>query len=182
MKNILASLSNEQAAIILKQLWDHGGDIRKSILAEAEKILCSVDVDEIARDILFTLDLIDVHKLWDRPGYSHDEYTSPEEMAYEMVEEELSPYLNQIDTYHKLGMHNEEKLYCMGVLKGLYFYKKEAKSEFRNWAVDIPVELFGSLLERWRKRTRAHQQKSEMDDFLRATCPDWAEQHCKSRK
>ena len=86
MKNILASLSNEQAAIILKQLWDHGGDIRKSILAEAEKILCSVDVDEIARDILFTLDLIDVHKLWDRSGYSHDEYTSPEEMAYEMVE------------------------------------------------------------------------------------------------
>jgi len=182
MKNILASLSNEQAAIILKQLWDKGGDIRNSILAEAEKILCSVDVDEIARDILFTLDLIDVHKLWDRSGYSHDEYTSPEEMAYEMVEEELSPYLNQIDTYHKLEMYNEEKLYCMGVLGGLYLYQKEAKSEFRNWAVDIPVELFRSVLERWRKRTRGRQQKSEMDDFLWATCPDWAKQHCKSRK
>ena len=130
MKNILASLSNEQAAIILKQLWDKGGDIRNSILAEAEKILRSVDVDEIARDILFTLDLIDVHELWDRSGHSHDGYTSPEEMAYEMVEEELSPYLDQIDTYHKLECIMKRSFIAWVFLEVSTFIKRKQSLNF----------------------------------------------------
>jgi len=72
------------------------------------------------------LDSIDVRELWDRSGSHSDGYTSPEDMAMEMVEEELDPFSDQIVRYHNLGLHEEEKLYCMGVLKGLYRFEKEA--------------------------------------------------------
>ena len=105
-------------------------DVREIIVHEAERLLGSVDLDEIAEDVFFALESIDVHELWDRSGSHSDGYTSPEDMAMEMVEEELDSFSDQIVRYHNLGLHDEEKLYCMGVLKGLYRFEKEAKSEF----------------------------------------------------
>lgn len=174
MKDILANISVEQAAEILERLWDRGGDFRRTIMAEVEKILCGVDVDEVAQDVLFTLDSIDAHELWDRSGPNRDGYSSPDEMAMEMVEEQLSPFLDQIENYHRLEMNIEETLYCMGVLKGLYLYEKGGNSEFREWATDIPGECFGIVLTTWRRRERNGKRKRDMDDFLREACPDWA--------
>jgi hypothetical protein len=70
----------------------------------------------------------------------------------------------------------------MGALKGLCLFEKNAKSEFRDWAVVIPGELFGSVLERWRQHTRNRRQKKEMDDFIRVTCPEWAKRYCKGMR
>ncbi len=174
MKDILTNISPEQAAGILKQLWDKGDVFRKAILAEAENMLTTVEVNEVAQDVLFNLDFIDVHELWDRSGPGRDGYTSTEEMAMEMVEDELSPFNDQIDRYHNLKMYELEKIYCMGVLKGLYLFEKEGDSEFRDWATDIPGECYRSLLETWQDRVLSQHHKDEMDDFLKTACPDWA--------
>ena len=63
MKDILLNISPEQAYSILERLWDRGGDIQKTIQMEAKNILISVDIDEVAQDIFFALDFIDVHDL-----------------------------------------------------------------------------------------------------------------------
>ena len=173
MKDILLNISPEQAHSILEKLWDRGGDIQKTIHIEAENILLSVDIDDVAHDVFFALDFIDVHELWDRSGANRDGYISPEEMAMEMIEDELSQFCDQIENYHNLEMYEEERIYCMGVLKGLYIYEKESKSEFKDWATDIPGECFNSILDNWQGRVLKDGHILEMDSFLKEVCPDW---------
>jgi len=130
-KDILANITSDQAVHILKVLWEKRIDVREIIIHEAERLLGPLDPDEIAEDIFFALESIDVHELWDRSGSHSDGYTSPEDMAMEMVEEELDSFSDQIVRYHNLGLYEEEKLYCMGVLKGLYRFTKSLKNHDR---------------------------------------------------
>lgn len=41
-------------------------------------------------------------------------------MAVEMVEEALKPYEDKVRQYQEMSMPDEAKLYCMGLLKGIY--------------------------------------------------------------
>lgn len=95
-------------------------------------------------------------------------------MAVEMMEEELEPYNKEVVKYLELGMAKEAKLYCMGVLKGIYQYEQESKSEFKDWAADVAGECFGYLLEEWKKRINNKDDLIEMDKFLEKECSKWA--------
>lgn len=174
LKDILANITSDQAVHILKVLWEKRSDVREIIVNEAERLLGPVDPDEIAEDVFFALESIDVHELWDRSGSHSDGYTSPEDMAMEMVEEELDSFSDKIVKYHNLGLHEEEKLYCMGVLKGLYRFEKEAKSEFRNWASDVAGECFDFVHKAWQKQKGNERFAGEMGEFIKVTCPKWA--------
>ena len=122
----------------------------------------------------FVLDQIQVEELWDRAGPKRDGYTSPEDMAVEMMEEVLEPYNKGVVRYLKLGMAQEAKLYCMGVLKGIYQFDQESKSEFKGWATDIAGECFGYLLNKWQHETNNKADLIEMKKFLARNCSKWA--------
>ncbi len=66
-----------------------------------------------------------------------------------MFEEALEPYVQEMNKLMDLKMHQEAKLHCFGILKGIYQYEKESGSEFKDWATDVPEESFGSLLREW---------------------------------
>jgi hypothetical protein len=107
LKSILANITSDQAVHILKVLWEKRSDVREIIVNEAERLLGPVDPDEIAEDLFFALESIDVHELWDRSGSHSDGYTSPEDMAMEMVEEEIDQFSDQIQRYHNpTTIHN----------------------------------------------------------------------------
>jgi len=112
LKDILANITSDQAVHILTVLWEKRSDVREIIVNEAEKLLGPVDPDAIAEDLFFALESIDVHELWDRSGSHSDGYTSPEDMAMEMVEEELDQFSNQIMRYHNLGLHEEKSYFA----------------------------------------------------------------------
>ncbi|MBM4141878.1 MAG: hypothetical protein FJ242_10465 [Nitrospira sp.] len=176
MKNkILKKISGEEALEILIRLSEKDSKIAKLIKKEAEQILENINLEEICEDVFLALDGIDVKELWDRSGHSRYGYSSPEDMAVEMMEEELDPYNTEVIKYLELGMAKEAKLYCMGVLKGIYQYVQESKSEFKDWAKDVPEECFGYLLKEWKKRTKNRNDLNEMNIFLKKECSNWVE-------
>lgn len=176
MKNkILNKISPEKALKILKRLSEKDQNITQRIEKEAEELSEAVDLEEICGNVYSVLDGIDVEELWDRSGPCRDGYSSPEDMAVEMMEEELEPYNKEVMEYLELGMANAAKFYCMGVLKGIYKYAQESKSEFKNWAVDIPEECFGYLLEEWKKKTKNRNNVKEMSIFIEKEFKNWAE-------
>jgi len=67
----------------------------------------------------------------------------------------------------------EAKLYCMGVLKGIYKYEHESDSEFKDWAVDLPGECFHDLLDKWTKRSKMKSDIKEMNEFVMMECDNW---------
>lgn len=171
---ILDKISAKEALEILRRLAEKDPNIAQQIEREAEQLFKKVDLEEICEDVFSVLDGIDVGELWDRSGPSRYGYSSPEDMAVEMMEEELDPYNKDVVKYLELGMAEEAKLYCMGVLKGIYQYVQESKSEFKDWATDIPEECFGYLLREWKKRTKNKKYLKDMDKFLENECTNWA--------
>ena len=174
MDEVISKLTPQQALEVVMRLSDKGGAIRDAVVAEAGNVLSEIDLDQTADEVSFVLDSVDVQDCWNRAGRSRDGYTSPEEAAVELVEEQLQPYFDQAGRYHDLGMTEVEATYCRGVIVGIYRYEHESKSEFREWSVDIPLECAGNLLTRWRERNQNSAFNAAMDAFIRDRCPNWA--------
>ena len=173
--DIMDRMSASEARSILKQIVKENGGLKKRITELAEDLLRDVDVEEVCGDVYFALDGIDVHELWDRSGAKTDGYTSPEDMAFEMVEGALEPFLQEMRRLCDLKMRQEAKRYCMGILKGLRQYEKDSESEFKDWATDIPGESFQYVLDEWKKSNSNSKDRKEMKDFISSECPDWAD-------
>jgi hypothetical protein len=174
MEDLIGKLTPEPALEVVIRLSDKGGTIRDTVLAEAGNVLSEIDLDEIADNVFFVLDSIDVRDCWDRAGSSRDGYTSPDEAAVELMEAQLQPFFDLAGRYHELGMTAEEATYCRGAILGLYRYALESKSEFREWAVDIPINCSVALLTKWRERDPDLISVAAMHEFIRDRCPNWA--------
>lgn len=160
--NIFDKISPNEALQILKKIAKTDKKLKSKIIELAEKSIRNVDVEAICEDVFYELDGIDVHELWDRAGSKSDGYTSPEDMSVEMFEEVLEPFFQEMYRLFDLKMHQEAKLYCMGILKGIYQYEEDSGSEFKDWAVDVPGECFGYILNEWKKRNRNKNNIKEM--------------------
>jgi hypothetical protein len=174
MDDVISKLTAAQALKIVERLGRKGGKIREAVLTEAMNILTEIDVNETADEVVAALESIDVQDCWDRSGNSRDGYTSPDEAAAEIIEEELQPFFDQVERYHEMGLPEQETAYCMGVIFGIYRYERESKSEFRKWSEDIPAECGGFLLDKWRERNRNKASNNAMHEFIRTHCPEWA--------
>ena len=173
--DIFNKISPSEALEILKQIAKTDKKLKKRIIELAEELFRNVDVEAVCDEVFDALDEIDVHELWDRAGPKTDGYASPEDMAVEMFEESLEPFLQELYRLFDLKMHQEAKLYCMGILKGIYQYEEDSGSEFKDWATDVPGESFGYILEEWKKRCNNNKEKKEMKDFLSKECHNWYE-------
>ena len=171
--DIFNKISPSEALTILRQITKTDKELKKKIIAVAESLFKDVDVDEICEAVFYALDGIDVHELWDRAGPKTDGYTSPEDMSFEMFEEAIEPFIKEMHRLSDLKMHQESKLYCMGILKGIYQYDEESGSEFKDWASDIPGESFGDVLSEWGKNCN-NKAKKEMINFIKKECPVWS--------
>ena len=175
MSKLLEQISGEEALKILRLLSAQDQDIENRIEELAENILKDVDLEEVSEEVFSDLDNIDVHDLWDQSGAKSDgEYISTEEMAYEMIENELKPHINNFIRLHKLGLDRESISYCMGLLKGIYLYSNESSSEFKDWATDIPEEFFRQIMEEWKKFKLNKNASLKMNSFLNNECNKWA--------
>ena len=176
MKNdIFNKITPDEALVILEQIAKTDKKLKMKIIELAEDLFRDVDVEAVCDEVFYALDGIDVHELWDRAGSKTDGYTSPEDMSVEMFEEELDPFLQELYRLFDLKMHQEAKLYCMGILKGIYKYDEDSGSEFKDWATDVPGESFGYILSEWKKKGISKKDKKEMKDFIGDECRNWSE-------
>ncbi len=172
--DIFNKISPNESLEILREIARTDKNLKKKIIELAETLFKDIDVSEICESVSNALDGIDVHELWDRAGSKTNGYTSPEEMAVEMIEEALEPYVQEMDRLLDLKMRQEAKLYCMGILKGIYQYEEDSESEFKNWATDVPEETFGYILRKWGKNSNK-KDKMEMMGYINEECQDWFE-------
>jgi hypothetical protein len=174
MTDVIGKLTSEQALEIVERLARKGGDIRDAVVAEAMKVLTQFSLDDVAQEVFDALDLIDAQDCFDQAGSSRDGYTSPDEAAVDIIEEELQPFFDQVERYHELGMGEQEATYCMAVILGVYRFEHESKSEFKKLAADLPAECAGNLMEDWRGRNPEQAGIDAMYAFIRERCPKWA--------
>jgi len=172
---ILESITGSDALSILNAIAQRDEKIKTTIEKTAMEILSAVDVDEIAAKVQGELELLQVEDVWARAGANREGYVEPGDVAWEMFEEALSPFRDDVEKYKKLSMPKEATLYCLGILKGIYAFDKDSKTQCKEWAVDAPGEYFAFILGDWRRLYKGKIPMVSMKDFLETNCPDWVE-------
>jgi len=175
MTAILDTLSGDAALRILKTLCAEDPALCDRIVALCKTEPILPDWDEIAGSVKFDLESIDLEDVWDRAGSHRMGYTSPDEAAWELMEEAMQPYADEISEYDRAGMGEAAFQTRKGVLKGLYIFEHESESEFKTNAPDSAGALFGQTLDDWRKTRPGDAEQAEMKIFLAQECPTWSE-------
>ena len=171
---VVDQITPGQAMSVLQRLWHANPDFRARIEAEIKNVLTVVDYTEVAHDLESSLDSLDEEELYDRSGPSRSGYHGPDEMAIIMVEEVLTPYQEQLERYYEMDMHREAKELCKGILKGLYEYARNSSTPFSKYATDAPAEMFGWILDEWKKKNKKKVDQVEMEEFIKKECKDWS--------
>ena len=179
---ILGMITAKDALTILRCLAEQDGEIAERIDDVAMRIFSSVDIESVASDVQMELESLDVEDVWDRSGSTRHEYVDPGDAAWQMFEDALDPFQDQIERHKQLSMAREAKLVCMGILKGIYDFHKESASEYKDWAVDAPGEYFSMILHDWQKSTKTRKDLAEMNQFIDENCPDWGASRRKKRR
>ena len=171
---IIDQITPDQAISVLRNLWRTYPEVRVRIEAEIENTLKIIDCNEVASDVESSLDSLDEEELYDRSGPSRTGYHDPGEMAGIMIEEVLAPHQDQLKRYCEMGMDQEAKEYCKGILKGLYEYERNSSGPFSEYAQDALAEMFGWILDEWKKKDRKTAHHAEMKKFIEKECSDWS--------
>ena len=148
--DILDSINSSDAMKILRILMERNKELKTEIRKIALEILSDANPEEIAVDVMQALDCIEVEELWDRSGSKRYGYIDPSEESWVMFEEALIPFLNTMTKYQKIGLTNEAKAYCVGIILGIQGFEADSHSEFKDWAVDAPQHFIEEVFEKWK--------------------------------
>jgi len=178
---IMDEISAKYAYEILNRLADEDAKISKRIEELAFEYLREVNPGDVADSIFHDLDSLEVEDVWDKSGGTRHGYVDPYELASEMFEDVLEPYLEELRKFQKLSMDEEAKLHCMGILKGIYKFEIDATTEFKDWSGDDPHVYFIQVLEEWEKGNKDHNNLDEMHLFIKKNCTKWSQNYLKSK-
>jgi hypothetical protein len=170
---IIDQLSHGQALAILKALAASDEQLANRIAEMGTAYLGQVDLEEVAAVLYDELDALEVEEVWDRAGKTRHGYVEPSEAAYQMVEEVIDPYPEQLEKYQKLGKSAEANTLCKGLLLGLYQFDQESKSEFKNWAVDAPGEFASTVIEAWKAGKPGRKDVAAFKKFIAEELGSW---------
>ena len=131
------------------------------------------DAGSIAEDLFYELDHLEVEEVWDRAGPTRHGYVEPMEVADEMMQEVLEPFLEEMKRYQQLGMQDAARYTCIGLLAGLYRFETESTAEFRGWATDLPSAFAEQVLDDWKAGNPTAQEVKEVEQFIRDELSKW---------
>ena len=172
-RNVIDEINEEEAYIILKRLANEDDNVKKRIEKIAFDYLSKVDIDEISQHVFDELNSLEVEELWNQSGSTRYGYVDPNERSWEMFEEQLEPFIDQMEKYQNLSMYTEAKRYCLGILKGIYKFEKDATTEFADWAVDAPHNYFQVVHDKWKKRHKDQDDIKEVEGIIKKELNVW---------
>jgi hypothetical protein len=165
-KDILEIIKPDDALRILRQLAQQNNEVKEKIQQLAMEILSDVDPEEVSDDVYSELDGLDVEELWDRSGKTRHGYVDPVDEAYEMFEKVLNPFIDEMKRYQKMGLNEEAKKYCIGIIMGISKFSEESNSEFLEWAVDAPSEYLSTVVDEWKKGNPGAEEVKEIEGLF----------------
>ena len=171
---IIDNLSVFEARTVLRTLAENDANLAQRIAEMTLTSLSDVDVEEVAAALYDELDALEVEEVWDRAGRTRHGYVETSEVASQMLEAVLAPYLEELSRYQALGLNLEAGELCKGLLLGLYQFERESKSQFKDWATDLPLNFAKEVLATWKRGAAGKTDASEVSGFILEELPRWS--------
>ena len=172
-REIIDHLSPTDALSVLRTLADSDEALARRIAEMATARLSGVDLEEVAAVLYDELDTLEVEEVWDRAGRTRHGYVEPGEAADQMIEEVLAPFLEELTKYQRLGMNTEANRMCMGLLLGLYRFKHESTSEFKDWVPDAPGIFAETVVDAWKAGSPSRADVKAVKAFVEDELEGW---------
>lgn len=118
--SVLSKVAASEAHAILRKLLERHPELCAEADALAAGLVTDVNPDDVAdsvRDAMLSLDLDD---LGGRAGRHSWGYTEPTEAAWELLQEAMDPFLNDLKRHIELGFEVSAVATCKGIVLGLY--------------------------------------------------------------
>ncbi len=181
-KGPLDRLTGDEAATVLRLLWEERPELRKEVERLAKSVLGGVSVEDVAdvvEDAVRSLDLDDLNS---RAGRHRNGYVEPSQAAVDLVEEAVMPFIEDIKRRAEAVQQAAALNTCVGVVLGLYRLRNSDRDPFLGWAADSPDEMAGEAVVTLRKAMRAaktsrgtRQPSATLPTIFHDTAPEWAD-------
>lgn len=181
-KGPLDRLSGEEAATVLRLFLERHPELQKEMESLATSVIGDVSIETIADKVENALRSLDLDDLNSRAGRHAYGYVEPTEAAWELVEEEVTPFLDDIKRRAESGQFDAALATCVGVVLGLYRLRNSGGDPFLGWAADSPDEMAGEAVVTLRKALRkaktasgGPQGSTSLPAIFRETAREWVE-------
>jgi len=145
-ETVLAALVAEEKAHVLDALVAADPRLAASATGVARTRLCEVAVDDVAAAVADALLALDREDLVARAGRTRYGYVEPTEAAWQLLEEALEPWLQDIARRAGLGLVAACVNLACGVVRGLRNVEGCDNGErLLSWAPDFPAEATESV-------------------------------------
>jgi hypothetical protein len=178
----LDRLKGHEAATVLRLLLKGHPELAKEVESLAKSVIGDVSIEDVADEVEDALRSLTLDDLNDRAGPKADGYVEPTEAAWELVEEEVMPFLEDIKRRAESGQFDAALATCVGVVLGLYRLRKGDRGPFLEWAADSPDEMAGEAVVTLRKVLRKTKtargnlkDSASLPAVFRETAPEWTD-------
>ncbi len=168
--NLIDRLESAEAADVLRRLLAGHPELRPEAEAIARSVLGEVSLDDIAGEVEGALLQFDYDDLNSRAGAHSWGYVEPTEAAWEMLDEAVAPFIADMKRHLELGLEEEARQCCQGILLGLYRVRAGAGNDVMGWAADFPAETAEQVLKEWKA---AGARSAVSGDFVAEHVPEW---------
>jgi len=172
---VLARLNREEGARVLRALLER----HPELVADAEEIarvtVTDVEADAVAEDVQQAVLDLDIDDLGTRAGRKSWGYVEPTEAAWELLEEVVDPFLEEMKRHIDLGFEAAATGTCAGIVLGLYRCRGENSDQVLGWVEDFPTETAGHAMATLaRASILKHRRSWRLSDAIVDQVPEWA--------
>ena len=152
--DVLSCLSSDEAKRVLAMLLDEQPDLAPVAQRIATSVIGGISVDDVAADVGAALSLLDSSDLNRRTDLPAGRYSHPVDAAWELVEETIQPWLDEMIRNRRVGLVEAAETICRGVALALFRVDPDDhRNEVLAWVPDAPEEFARSTFERLLKAT-----------------------------
>lgn len=176
----LKRLRPGEAAAVLEGLLKAHPDLSGEAEEIARSLLHRVEYQEVAAQIEDEIRALDYEDLNARAGNHQWGYVEPSEAAWEILEETVEPFLDDMKRYLKLGLKAEALEICKGLVLGCYRLAEREGGDLLGWASDFPAEAAGNAVEVWysgvddsKSRDSGRRRRPSLPPDFLSIVPKW---------
>jgi hypothetical protein len=161
---------------VLRALLERHPQLAAEAEQLAKSVVTDVDVDAIAEDVEQAVLDLDLDDLNARAGRTRGGYVEPTEAAWDLLEETLAPYLDDMRRRIELGLEAAAVAACQGIVLGLYRCQGQTTDKVIGWAEDSPAESAAEAVATLARTSAAkHRRAWRLPAAFKERVPEWAD-------
>ncbi len=125
---VLDALQPQEALLTVRRLVSAHPELLAEVEAIARSVLGDVSFESIADDVEDAVRQLTLDDLNGREGKHSWGYVEPTEAAWELLEEAVEPYVEDMKRKWTAGLESEALAICQGIVLGLYRLREPAAS------------------------------------------------------